>query len=292
MSNAILITGKTYPHRRALRSAGAIFDYDEKGYIAKSDNDAVLNIANAEGLEVTEYDASEEQLTPATDERLRKIRQDKIDRKRERLYKQAEAADRRAEKARNRLSDGENAFLSLAEPIKVGHHSERRHRKLIEKAQKSASDACAEWKKAEDLRQRADWMHDAVVKGDAERKRQERVAKADETISVGDLVHSVFLYNNQGVVVKKNKRTFTLRSEGSGDLIPIEKEYCSLIEKREPVKVERRFKKGDVVNYQHGFNTLEVEILRRTPNGYKIRYKIGEHVFDRVAGESVLSEKS
>ena len=36
----------------------------------------------------------------------------------------------------------DSAFLSLGEPIKVGHHSERRHRKIIEQAQTNASKSC------------------------------------------------------------------------------------------------------------------------------------------------------
>lgn len=273
MTNAILITGNTYPHRRNLRSAGALFDYDEKGYIASSDNEQVKQIALDQGLNATEYNATEEQLTPATGERLRKIRQDRIDRRRQQLYKQADATDRRAEEARNRISKSEADFLALAEPIKIGHHSEGRHRKLIERSRKAASDACAEWEKAEKLRRKADNMLDASVKGDAERARQKRIAKADESINVGDLVHCVFMSGDQGIVEKKNKRTFTLRSLDTGDLIPIEKEFCTLIEKRKPVKRERRFKKGDEVLYTHGASKYRAVVTRRTPNGYKIKYE-------------------
>lgn len=47
------------------------------------------------------------------------------------------------------------AFLALAEPIKVGHHSEKRHRKIIQEARDNADRAIAENKKAEDQKVRA-----------------------------------------------------------------------------------------------------------------------------------------
>jgi len=45
-------------------------------------------------------------------------------------------------------------FLSLAEPIKVGHHSERRHRALIERNWNRMSNAMSELEKAEAYRER------------------------------------------------------------------------------------------------------------------------------------------
>lgn len=54
-------------------------------------------------------------------------------RKAERRLDWAATAERKSEeyfKASNKDSD----FLSLGEPIKIGHHSERRHRKAIEDA--------------------------------------------------------------------------------------------------------------------------------------------------------------
>lgn len=272
MTNAILITGNTYPHRRELRSAGAIFDYDEKGYVAGSDNEAVKKAAEAAGLDIEDYEASEEQLSPATGERLRDLRQDKIDRKRARLYAQAEAAERRGDKASNRISDGERSFLSLGEPIKIGHHSEGRHRKLIERVQKSSRDAAMEYKKAEELRRKADYMLDAVVKGDAERGRQKEIEHAEDTISVGDLIKCFRVAGNEAIVVKSNKKTFTVRSVASGDQSPVPKHFCTLIERRDPVKVERRFKKGDRVIYERGASTYEATVVRRTPNGYKVEF--------------------
>lgn len=296
MTNAILITGKTYPHRRELRSAGAIFDYNEKGYIVSADNLAAKKIAENAGLCVEEYQANEDQLMPATGERLREVRQAKIERKRVSLLNRADAADRRADEAWNRLSSSEKDFLSLAEPIKVGHHSERRHRRLIARSQKAADDACNEYVKAVELRERANNLRNAQVKGDAERQRAIKIAEADAIISVGDLVHCYLASGNQAIVVRKNKKTFTVRSEGSGDTFPVMKHFCSLLEKREPVKINRKFKKGDAVIYTLGASEFKAVVKRCTPNGYTIEYSYTVRGFDmerkRVVRKRTVDESA
>lgn len=54
-------------------------------------------------------------------------------------------------------SNKDHDFLSLCEPIKVGHHSEKRHRKIIEQAQNNAS-KCVEFsKKAESYTSRIEY---------------------------------------------------------------------------------------------------------------------------------------
>lgn len=265
--NAILITGNTYPHRRALRGAGALFDHAEKGYIARADNAEARAAAEAAGLDVDEYDATEEQVTPATGERLREQRQAAIDRKRERLYQRAEAAERRSQEAWDSISPAERSFLSLGEPVKMGHHSQRRHEKLLDRFDNAMRKSAEESKKAEKLRRRADWMMDAQVKGDAAARRQERIAKADAAISVGDLVDTCHF--GRATVLRCNKVTFTVRLE-SGGTIKHGKEFFTLLEKREPeAKTAPRFKKGDEVEVRHFTRGwCKGVVVRRTTRGY------------------------
>lgn len=54
-------------------------------------------------------------------------------RRAERLHGWAESAERKSDQYYNR-SNKDAAFLSLGEPIKVGHHSEGRHRRILEQA--------------------------------------------------------------------------------------------------------------------------------------------------------------
>jgi hypothetical protein len=72
------------------------------------------------------------------------VREDGFNRS-ERLKKKAERVKNRVEKLNSKSdeyyekSNKDRDFLCLAEPIKVGHHSEKRHRKAIENAQKYAT---------------------------------------------------------------------------------------------------------------------------------------------------------
>lgn len=79
----------------------------------------------------------------------------------ERARRKAERYEHAAENALNRShqyferSEKDSAFLSLGEPIKVGHHSEHRHRKMIEDAWRNTGKAVAEQRKADEYREKA-----------------------------------------------------------------------------------------------------------------------------------------
>lgn len=84
-----------------------------------------------------------------------------------------EYAKRRAEKLQNAAINAENKsnayyeksnthrdFLSLGEPIKIGHHSERRHRRIIEQAHNNMGKSVEMSKKASDYADRAEYWED------------------------------------------------------------------------------------------------------------------------------------
>lgn len=79
----------------------------------------------------------------------------------ERARRKAERYEQLAGNAENRASDyykksnKDADFLSLAEPIKVGHHSEARHRKIISDAQHNMQKFVDELDKADSLREKA-----------------------------------------------------------------------------------------------------------------------------------------
>lgn len=75
-------------------------------------------------------------------------------RRRERLEEQAARASQKSDQY-YKASNKDRDFLSLGEPIKVGHHSERGHRKIIEQAQNNMSKSVEEMKRAEELSSRA-----------------------------------------------------------------------------------------------------------------------------------------
>ena len=85
-------------------------------------------------------------------------------------FNQQEWAKRRAEKLQNAAANAEKRsdaywaaadegkdFLSLGEPIKVGHHSEERHRALIERNHNRMHRAVDEQKKADTYAERASY---------------------------------------------------------------------------------------------------------------------------------------
>lgn len=63
------------------------------------------------------------------------------------------SAEKRSDEWREKSEKGKD-FLSLGEPIKVGHHSEKRHRALIERNWNRFANSMDELKKAEAYRQR------------------------------------------------------------------------------------------------------------------------------------------
>jgi hypothetical protein len=74
--------------------------------------------------------------------------------KAERLIAASGNAAKRSDKYYQASHEGRD-FLALAEPIKVGHHSEKRHRALIERNWNRMGKSVAEADKAQDYEQRA-----------------------------------------------------------------------------------------------------------------------------------------
>lgn len=74
--------------------------------------------------------------------------QERARRKAEKYEQAAMNADRRSKEFYQK-SEKHADFLSLGEPIKVGHYSERRHRKMIKDAQNNTRKMVAEMDKAE-----------------------------------------------------------------------------------------------------------------------------------------------
>ena len=82
-----------------------------------------------------------------------------------RLEKAAENAEKRSDNYWNASKEGAD-FLALGEPIKVGHSSEKRHRKLIERNWNRMSNAVNEQEKAEAYRQRLGYWESMAKKID------------------------------------------------------------------------------------------------------------------------------
>lgn len=82
--------------------------------------------------------------------------QERAKKKVEKLNGYAENAEKRSNEWYEKSQEGKD-FLSLAEPIKVGHHSEKRHRALIDRNWNRMGNSVAESKKAESYRGRTEY---------------------------------------------------------------------------------------------------------------------------------------
>lgn len=79
--------------------------------------------------------------------------QERAKKKVEKLNEYADNAENRSNEWREKSNEGRD-FLALGEPIKVGHHSEKRHRALIERNWNRMDNAMKELDKAESYRER------------------------------------------------------------------------------------------------------------------------------------------
>ena len=83
----------------------------------------------------------------------------------EKLNNWADNANKKGSDWQEKSDEGKD-FLSLAEPIKVGHHSEKRHRALIERNWNRMSNAMEEYKKADTYRERTAYWESMANKID------------------------------------------------------------------------------------------------------------------------------
>jgi len=82
--------------------------------------------------------------------------QERAKAKAERYLQWAASAERKSNQYYQASQEGKD-FLSLGEPIKVGHHSEKRHRALIERNWNRMGKSVAESEKAEQHESKADY---------------------------------------------------------------------------------------------------------------------------------------
>ena len=82
--------------------------------------------------------------------------QEKMKRKVERYENAAINADKKSHEAYISLEN--RGFLSLGEPIKVGHHSEKRHRALLERNDNKMRKSYEEMEKAREYKQKAKYL--------------------------------------------------------------------------------------------------------------------------------------
>ena len=91
--------------------------------------------------------------------------QERAKQKVDKLNGYADNAENRGNEWREKSNEGRD-FLALGEPIKVGHHSEKRHRALIERNWNRMEKSVNEADKAKAYRERAEYWEDMANKID------------------------------------------------------------------------------------------------------------------------------
>ena len=91
--------------------------------------------------------------------------QERAKNKVEKLNGYADNATKKGNDWQEKSDEGKD-FLVLAEPIKVGHHSEKKHRALIERNWNRMSNAMEEYKKADTYRERTAYWESMANKID------------------------------------------------------------------------------------------------------------------------------
>lgn len=141
-------------------------------------------------------------------------------RKAERLQGFASTAEHESME-RFKASNEDRAFLSLAEPIKIGHHSEKRHRAVIEKAQNNMQKSYEASKKAEEYERRAEYW-----------KNKENVINLSMPESIDFYEHEVERTKNIHTFYKENPD----KREHSFSLAYANKDYKEAVKKYELAK--------------------------------------------------------
>lgn len=161
-----------------------------------------------------------------TPEEIRTYRQAKIDRKVARLRKGADKRDEVATGKQAAFKENSKDWAYVTQPninTTGGRAFSRQREKVLDRY-----DAGIRLQiEADDMREKAEYLErtGAVVKGDAERKRQAEREERDKVYSVGSTVDDwVF---GQGVITRVNKKTYTIKF-ASGGTYARDKSYIKL----------------------------------------------------------------
>lgn len=199
----ILITGNTYPHRRALRTVGACWSPALEGWIISAEAEpSVRAITDPAGLTVTILEEGDDALAPASYAERRAAKAERHGRRAERLEQRADAREwkrgleERALAANPMYSD----YSFYTEPIKAGHHSEGRHRRAKAAVSAKMDKVVTLWREEAELRGRASAAADAA-KPDSERGAGFMQRRIDELAAELRKVERILAGTDQSQVV-------------------------------------------------------------------------------------------
>lgn len=211
MENAFLITGNTYTSRREIKALGGKWYPDRTGWIVPTANaEPAKALALARGFEIEEIQVEPQALEHPTGERLRAIRQARLDKKIERWRGQADRREQQAAAVETQIKPYDD-YAFWTEPVKTDHYSAGRHTRLREKLRNKDIKRLHLTEEARQLREKADTAErsGARIAGDAARRDQAIREQRDQAISVGSRVTDVCF--GEGEVVRVHRKSYTVK---------------------------------------------------------------------------------
>lgn len=204
--------------------------------------------------------------------------QERAKNKAEKLNGAASNAEKRSTAYYEASQEGKD-FLSLGEPIKIGHHSERRHRRLIERNWERMGKSIAETEKAKEYERRAEYWEKQANKVDLSMPESlsyfefelEKAIKYHQGLKDGTIAraHSMSLqYANKSVKDLKDKVQTALRLWGDEeDIAKLDAEKKAEAE----AKAAKNTKKNDIVKKHNGFFAFNNEQFMEGYNNLKAK---------------------
>ena len=165
------ITWDTYEYRRHLSKYGCKYSYEDKCWVSYH-NEEIIDFCIQNNLKFENYDKN-----VVLDEK-REVEQKNI-----RARQKAENYRNRAENYEKKwdnetISQHERDFLSLWEPIKVWHHSEWRHRKLLERCRNKMDRQMDYYKTSNELERKAEYWENKKYRTEEEKIERKERAKS------------------------------------------------------------------------------------------------------------------
>lgn len=166
-------------------------------------------------------------------EEIREYRQAKIDRKIERLNRWATGKESKANQAMSSFNYYRKDWSWLTQPANPSSAFGRSRQRVMDRYDAGLKML----NEADKMREKAEWLQKtgAVVKGDAEKRRQAQRDYADTLFKVGDVVTSWIV--GECTIVKINKKTYTVKNHRTGNIFTQDKSYIR-IPKREEVTTQ------------------------------------------------------
>lgn len=219
--DVVLVIGQTFVYRRELRRLGAKWNSEEGGWVVPLvQKKSIEELAEGKHWTLSEIKVNPVALETPTGDRLRAIRQAKLDRKVERIRAHAE---RLQKEAGGKMAAFEEYRHDIAFVTQPGHIPFREKvMRRYEKGLEMVSEAL-------ELEKKADWLERgrARIAGDAERARQAKRDELDKLVSVGSRVYDFSF--GEGTVVKVNKKSYSVKYDRSGSTCARDKSYFKVL---------------------------------------------------------------